>query len=103
MDGASNEGGSGAGIVMTRSEGHRMYCPIWFGFEASNNEVEYKALLAGLRLAQGLKVTHLHIFSESQLVVFQVKGEYQARGPKMAAYLERVRGYLEQLVEYSIE
>ena len=32
-----------------------------------------------------------------------MKGEYQARGPKMAAYLERVRGYLGQLVEYSIE
>ncbi|XP_062080822.1 uncharacterized protein LOC133785619 [Humulus lupulus] len=103
MDGASNKGGSGAGIVMTRPEGHMMYCAIRFGFEALNNEAEYEALLAGLRLAQGLKVMHLHIFSDSQLVVFQVKGEYQARGPKMAAYLERVRGYLEQLVEYSIE
>ncbi|XP_062075233.1 uncharacterized protein LOC133779267 [Humulus lupulus] len=88
---------------MTGPEGHRMYCAIRFGFEASNIEVEYEALLAGLRLAQGLKVTHLHIFSDSQFVVFQVKGEYQARGPKMAAYLERVRSYLEQLVEYSIE
>ncbi|XP_062105399.1 uncharacterized protein LOC133817028 [Humulus lupulus] len=32
-----------------------------------------------------------------------VKGEYQARGPKMAAYLKRVKGYLEQLGGYSIE
>ncbi|XP_062075487.1 uncharacterized protein LOC133779553 [Humulus lupulus] len=103
VDGASNEGGSGAGIMMTGPEGLRMYYAIRFGFEASNNEAEYEALLAGLRLAQGLKVTHLHIYSDSQLVVFQVKGEYQARGPKMATYLERVRSYLEQLVEYSIE
>ncbi|XP_062075329.1 uncharacterized protein LOC133779374 [Humulus lupulus] len=33
----------------------------------------------------------------------QVKGEYQARGPKVAAYLERVRGYIGQLEGYGIE
>ncbi|XP_062103781.1 uncharacterized protein LOC133814891 [Humulus lupulus] len=103
VDGASNKGGDGAGIMMNGPGGHKMYCAIRFRFEASNNEAEYKVLLAGLRLAQGLKVTHLHIFSDSQLVVFQVKGEYQARGPKMATYLERVRGCLGQLVGYSIE
>ena len=48
-------------------------------------------------------MTRLRIFSDSQLVVYQVKGEYQARGPKMAAYLERVKCYLGRLVEYSIE
>ncbi|XP_062118866.1 uncharacterized protein LOC133832557 [Humulus lupulus] len=88
---------------MTGLGGHKMYCAIRFGFEALNNEAGYEALLAGLRLAKGLKVTHLHIFSDSQLVVFQVKGEYQARGPKMAAYLTRVKGYLEQLEGYNIE
>ena len=89
--------------MMTGPEEHRMYCAIQFGFEASNNEAEYEALLAGLRLAQELRVTRLHIFSDSQLVVCQVKGEYQARGPKMAAYMERVKGYLGQLAAYSIE
>ena len=96
MDGASNEGGVGDGIVMTGPEGHKMYCALRFRFEASNNEAEYETLLAGLRLARELKVTHLHVFSDSQLVVFQVKGEYQARGPKMVAYLAKVKGYLDQ-------
>ncbi|XP_062118806.1 uncharacterized protein LOC133832486 [Humulus lupulus] len=103
VNGAFNEGGVGEGIMMTGPGGHKMYCSIRFGFEASNNKVEYEALLARLELAKGLKVTHLHIFSDSQLVVFQVKGEYQARGPKMVSYLTRVKGYLEQLEGYSIE
>ncbi|XP_062085589.1 uncharacterized protein LOC133791687 [Humulus lupulus] len=72
---------------MTGPRGNTMYCVIRFGFEASNNKEKYEALLAGLRLARELKV----------------KGEYQARGPKMAAYLTRVKGYLGQLEGYIIE
>ncbi|XP_062075104.1 uncharacterized protein LOC133779124 [Humulus lupulus] len=72
---------------MTNLRGHKMYCAIRFGFEDSNNKAEYEALLARLRLAQGLKV----------------KGDHQARGPKMVAYLTRVKGYLVQLEGYNIE
>ena len=32
-----------------------------------------------------------------------MKGEYQARGPKLAAYLAKVRGYLDQFKKYTIE
>ena len=64
-----------------------MHCALRFGFKASNNEVEYKALIAGLELAKELKVESLDIFSDSQLVVCQINDEYQAREEKMAAYL----------------
>lgn len=39
------------------------------GFKVSNNEVEYEALLAGLRLVWVMRAKHLRIFSDSQLVV----------------------------------
>lgn len=39
------------------------------GLKASNNNVEYEALLVGLRLAKVVRVRHLYIFSDSQLVV----------------------------------
>ncbi|XP_062109404.1 uncharacterized protein LOC133820020 [Humulus lupulus] len=85
VDGASNEGGSRAGIVMTGPKGLRMYCAIQFRFEASNNEAEYEALLAGLRLAQGLKVTHLHIFSDSQLLILREKNTHADALAKLAS------------------
>ena len=46
VDGSSNEGGSGAGLILVSPEGHRMHCALRFGFKASNNEVEYEALIA---------------------------------------------------------
>ena len=53
-----------------------MYCTLRFGFKASNNEVEYKTLIAGLNLANEMKVESLKIYSDSQLIVYQVTNEY---------------------------
>ena len=89
MDEASNENGAGAGIILIFSEGHRIHSALRFRFDASNNEAEYEALLAGLRIARELKVEDLGIFSDSQVVVNQILGEYQARGVQMAAYLAK--------------
>ena len=47
-----------------------------FGFKASNNKAEYKALIARLELAKEMKVESLDIFSDSQLVVCQINEEY---------------------------
>ena len=87
MDGSSNEGGLGAGLILVSPEGHQMHCALRFGFKASNNEVEYEALTARLNLAKEMKVESLEIYSDSQLDVCQVTNEYQAQGEKMAAYL----------------
>ncbi|XP_052203478.1 uncharacterized protein LOC127808828 [Diospyros lotus] len=82
INGSSNEHGSGAGVLLISLEGHKM---------ATNNEAEYEALLAVLRLEKEVKAERLKIFSDSQLVVCQVQGEYQTKGPKMVAYLQKVR------------
>ena len=72
VDGSSNYCGASVGLMLISPEGHKITCALRFGFKASNNEVEYKAFLAGLRLAKEQKVGHLQIFSDSQLVVKQV-------------------------------
>ena len=87
VDGSSNEGGSGAGLILVSPEGHRVHCALRFRFKASNNEAKYEALIAGLKLAKEMQVELLDIYCDSQLVVCQVTNEYQARGEKMAAYL----------------
>ena len=85
VDGSSNEGGSGVGLILVSPEGHQMHCALRFRFKASNNKAEYEALIAGLNLAKEMKVESLEIYSDSQLVVCQVINEYHARGEKMAA------------------
>ncbi|KAL5540936.1 hypothetical protein UlMin_044912 [Ulmus minor] len=65
-------------------------CALRFRFKATNNQAEYEALLAGLRLAKEVSARHLLIYSDSQLIVNQVNSEYQAKGEKMASYLEKI-------------
>ena len=85
----ANESGSRAGRMLISPENHHISSALRFTFRASNNEAEYEALLAGLRLAKKLQVDSFLIFSDSKLVVSQISGEFQARDDRMAAYLEK--------------
>ncbi|RDY12063.1 hypothetical protein CR513_03187, partial [Mucuna pruriens] len=62
-----------------------------FEFKASNNQAEYEALLAGMRLAQELEVKKLTAKSDSKLVTGQVNGEYQTRDPQLVKYWEKAK------------
>lgn len=53
--------------------------------KASNNETEYEALIAALRIAKVLWIQMVH--SDSQLVVWQVSGKFEARESRMQQYL----------------
>ena len=46
-------------------EGHKIYCALHFGFPMSNNEAEYEALIAGLKLKKELRVENLKVYSDS--------------------------------------
>ena len=57
------------------------------GFSAINNEAEYKALLVGMTMVQKMDGKVVEIFSDSRLVVGQVRGELEARDLRMQEYL----------------
>ncbi|XP_060965610.1 uncharacterized protein LOC133034526 [Cannabis sativa] len=96
VDGASNENRSSAGIAMISLDGLRLQVALHFSFPASNNEAEYEALIPSLKLAKAVGAAKVEIFSDSQLVVNQVSGEYQTHGEKMAAYVAIVRELLHE-------
>ncbi|XP_074342762.1 uncharacterized protein LOC141680433 [Apium graveolens] len=81
VDGAVNNSGSGAGIVLVTPEGHRLMSAIHFKFYVTNNDVEYEALINGLKLALEVGVMNLIVRSDPELVVNQVNGGFQALGP----------------------
>ncbi|KAL5551303.1 hypothetical protein UlMin_001479 [Ulmus minor] len=91
VDGSSTETSFGAGIILVSPDGVKLSCAVCFKFKATNNQVEYEALLSGLRLAKEVSARHLTIYSDSQLVVSQVNSEFQAKGEKMASYLEKAK------------
>ena len=49
------------------------------GFLATNNEAEYEAFLFGMIMVKKLRGKAVEVFSDSRLIVGQVKGEFQAR------------------------
>nr|XP_023899446.1 uncharacterized protein LOC112011304 [Quercus suber] len=91
VDGASSSTGAGSGIVMITPEGIRLEHSFRLGFRASNNEAEYEAFLAGLRAVSSLGAREIELYSDLRLVVNQVQGSFEARDPRMKAYLEQAR------------
>ncbi|KAI5317310.1 hypothetical protein L3X38_037017 [Prunus dulcis] len=69
VDGSSNAQGCGAGLVLVSPNKIALEYALCLKFQASNNEAEYEALLAGLRLAKEMDPKQIQIFSDSQLVV----------------------------------
>ena len=61
------------------------------GFSALNNEAEYEALLIGIVKIQKMGGKVVEVFSDSRLVVGQVKGELEARHLRMQGYLNQAR------------
>nr|GEW66983.1 reverse transcriptase domain-containing protein [Tanacetum cinerariifolium] len=55
-DGSSCVDGSGAGLILTNLDGVEFTYALRFQFAASNNEAEYEALIAGLRMATQMGV-----------------------------------------------
>ena len=98
VDRASNAQGSGAGLILTSSEGIDIEYALRFGFQASNNEAEYEAVIAGLNLAHSLEVDQLEVCSDSQLVVRQIEDTYEAKSGRMILYLQKVRDLLKKFV-----
>jgi len=84
VDGGSlgNPGPSGIGVVIDRGEGPTIRIAKWIGRQ-DNNVAEYVALLEALQCALTLKARKLHVYSDSEVVVRQMNGEYICRSPRL--------------------
>ncbi|GKB43555.1 reverse transcriptase domain-containing protein, partial [Tanacetum coccineum] len=58
-DGSSCVNGSGAGLILTSLEGMKFTYALRFQFAASNNDAEYEALIAGLRITAQMGVRNV--------------------------------------------
>nr|GFD50525.1 reverse transcriptase domain-containing protein [Tanacetum cinerariifolium] len=90
-DGSSCVDGSGAAVILTSPEGTKFTYALRFQFAASNNEAEYEALIAGLRIAARMGVQNVHVIVDSKLVANQVLGIHVANEENMIKYLEKVK------------
>ncbi|KAI3682300.1 hypothetical protein L1987_82190 [Smallanthus sonchifolius] len=101
-DGASNDEGSGAGLILVGPDQVELTYALRLDFKSSNNEAEYEALLAGLRLAQKMGVRKLHAHVDSMLVANQINGSYDAKEESMKRYLEKAQAIIKLFDECKV-
>jgi len=84
VDGGShgNPGPSGIGVVMQLADGEKIRISKWIGHQ-DNNVAEYVALLEALQHALVLNAKTLRVFSDSEVVVRQMTGQYACRSPRL--------------------
>ncbi|GJT14740.1 reverse transcriptase domain-containing protein [Tanacetum coccineum] len=103
IDGSSCIDGSEARLILTNPEGVEFTYAMRFTFEATNNEAEYEALIAGLRIAEQMGVKNLQAHVDSRLVANQVNGSYVAKESGMIQYLNKVKTLARSFREFSIK
>ncbi len=84
VDGGSlgNPGPSDIGVVIDGSASGTIKIKKWIGHQ-DNNVAEYVALLEALQCALELSARALHVFSDSEVVVKQMTGEYSCRSSRL--------------------
>ncbi|GAU47095.1 hypothetical protein TSUD_369280 [Trifolium subterraneum] len=102
VDDSSNLRGSGTGVVLEGPEGVLIEQSLRFAFKASNNQAEYEALIAGMKLDKEMEVHELKAQSDSQLVANQVAGEFQTKDPQLAKYLEKVKEMAKHFTKFEL-
>nr|GEY46326.1 reverse transcriptase domain-containing protein [Tanacetum cinerariifolium] len=73
-DGSSYLDGSGAELILTNIEGIEFTYALIFRFDATNNEAEYEALIAGLRIAEQMELKEKSINEVEVLAVIEKEG-----------------------------
>ena len=91
VDGATNQRGFGVGLVLISPERAIIEKSLRLGFSTMNNEGEYEALLQGMAMVQKIGGKVVEMFSDSRLVVGQVKGKMEDRDVRMQEYLSQVK------------
>ena len=81
--GAANQRGSRVGLVLVSPEKITIEKSLRLGFSATNNKAEYEALLMGMMMVQKIGGKAVKVFSDSKLVVGQVRGDLEAHDSRM--------------------
>ena len=95
FDGAVSKEGAGEGIWIRPLEGEPKLFSYKLYFDCTNNVVEYEELVLGLKVLNNLNAKKIYIYGDSELIINQVKGSYQAKHPKLSSYRNMVLDLLE--------
>ena len=71
-------------------------------FEKTNNEAEYLALLKGVQETLELNISKIDIYSDSELIVKQINGDYKIKNDRMKVLHSKVSSELNRLDHWTL-
>ena len=98
FDGSKCKIGLGAGIVLTSPKKDQLRYVLQIHFSASNNVAENEAVIHGLNVAKDIGIRWITCFGDSDLVVQQSSGNWDALDANMALYrfhVQKISGFFE--------
>ncbi len=104
VDGAArgNPGPAGAGAVILSPEGHIVAKLGKFLGDSTNNVAEYMGLILGLKRAKAMGIKELDVFSDSELMVKQLAGDYAVKADHLRPLHDEARALLRGFTEVEI-
>ena len=81
----------GARVVHISPKKETLKYAVRLQFAAINNKAKYEALLTGLSLTKAIGAKNIIIQADSQLIVGQVKGDYEAKEERLHKYLKIIQ------------
>ncbi len=98
-----NPGPAAYGVVIRNAKGEILEeLAEYLGIQ-TNNYAEYSGLLAVLEYAVSHQVSSLKVFSDSELLVRQMRGQYKVSNPVLKEFYARAQALIRKLEHVSIE
>jgi formyltetrahydrofolate-dependent phosphoribosylglycinamide formyltransferase len=103
-DGASrgNPGPAAAGFTLSEPGGTELQAKAFFLGEATNNAAEYTAIIRALEAARQIGAEQITVFSDSELLVRQVNGQYKVKSEHIRPFFQQVLDLLAQFRDWKV-
>ncbi|MFH1415783.1 MAG: ribonuclease HI family protein [Elusimicrobiota bacterium] len=94
-----NPGQSAAGVVILDSADNEIFKGSVYLGEGTNNTAEYAAVFEGIKIAGNLNIKRLDVFSDSELIIKQLNGQYKVKSVSLKEYKDRIEVLKENFKE----
>ncbi len=103
-DGAArgNPGPAGAGAVILSPGGHVVAKIGKFLGDSTNNVAEYTGLILGLKRARAMGIKELDVFSDSELLVKQLSGDYAVKAEHLKPLHDEAQALLRAFPDVTV-
>ncbi|XP_021673527.2 uncharacterized protein LOC110659788 [Hevea brasiliensis] len=101
FDRAINLSCNGIGAVLVSPNGKHFSVAVKLRFECTNNVAKYEACMSSLQAAIEMKIKKLKVYGDSALIIYQVKGEWQTKDPKLVPHQKYLLELIQKFEEIS--